>query len=1079
MSWVKDITDYILRNLEDYARTFLSTNLEVSGKSIFVNPCPYCGHNNCFSLTKGFNGGHCFSCDASGSLIKLVEDQLGEIEGRTRLGEWAGKKYNFASHEPAQSAAREQYARFQRICQKAIDYYHNRLKTIKYHDHSENEDIVPGYYQTRIRKHKLETLIKYRIGYTGGWPELKKKLLEEGYEEFEINRAQALVGLPEGYFIYPYFDEKGNLVRVNCKIFARSCRGKAKPNGGYHYDCQHIFYRLDDYLKTSHENMTGHTMIPNNLSRGDKEGVFFAHPKDLKSKKKKYLILVEGENDVQSTDEALQELPSSYQKNFMVWGFGGNTPEGFFDNDLLREFDEIYEAFDLDDAGDKYREQLNNELPDVKVKHLEWPEQYNDIDEFLKNDKDAIEIFKNSLDMAKIQETDGYKVWRDGTRHHWEIKNRFIGIRYEIDYLKPNRTLSGDLLVYNGKMMYEKRVGKDIESINLTPDKNILKLALSNEINNYYHDIRWVDNEPQRTMDELLDIFHLSKFKSEIIKQIAWYIFHAPAKKYELLVRQVQRKIKSEIDVAEILREVNGYENQEVDLLRAPQKIQLAQSFFPEKGDGYMYFAKMVKDDDAPKMVPCLLSNRKEEIRLDLLKKKTPQSLLLIHNKYELPTEVETNVRDVENLSLQYEWIHKWINDEIDEMSYHPSNIIQEIEGFIRSIYYSTDEVIKVLALWIYATYFYTLFSSGFPYLVLNGAKGTGKSTLDAIIQLLGFNPTFVVNITESALFRSIHQFGGTFILDELEYLVDTKKVNESGLAAVIKSGYSDKGEVGRVDPDTGFTTYYKVFGPKVISNINGVDDVIADRCIYVETHQAPESVLKKLVAPEKFKGERRGEAYSITSRAAISALSYFRDVEQIFETDTRLETGNARLTQILRPLVTIARLCGGDYEKYLMSFYENNVKEMKKEISMNTLEGKLEYIFVTISEEILGYAKRHWVLNTSHIYDKPIDVSGENFQIDSVHLKVLAEEMDATQDFNLKQIHAAMKNVLGKSFDIKKHRIETRMTFNDDGLIRQFGFKKNTNGYRWTLNVRQFITKQTEIVKYGNKEETAEEVLF
>jgi hypothetical protein len=1079
VSWVKDVTDYILNHLEDYAKTFLSSNIEASGRSIFVNPCPYCDHKNCFSLTKGFNGGHCFSCDASGSLIKIIEDKYGEIDGRQMLSEWSGKKYNFASHEPAQSVAKEQFARFQRICQKAIDFYHKRLRSVTYQEHSTGEQIAPAYYQTKNRKHRVETLMKYKVGYSGGWVDLKKQLLEDGYEEFEIKRAQALVGLPEGYFVYPYYDEKGNLVRVNCKIFIRTCRGKARAEGGYHYDCKEIYFRLDDFMKTAHENSKGHSMIPNNISRGDKEGVFFGYPKDLRSKKKKHLILVEGENDLLSTEEALAELPPSYAKNFMVWAIGGNSPQGMFDSELLRGFEEIYEAFDNDDAGDKYRERLNNELPDVKVKRLEIPEKYNDIDLFLKNDENAIELFKNLIEVAKIQETDGFKIWRDGQRHHWEIKNRFIGIRYEIDYLKPNRTFSGDLLLYNGKMMYEKRVGKDIESINLPPDKNILKIALSNEINNYYHDIRWVDKEPQRTLDELLDIFHLSKFKNEITKQIAWYIFHAPAKRYELLVRQVQKKIKSETDVATILREVNGYENEDVDLLRAPQKIQLAQSFFPEKGDGYMYFAKMVKDEDSPKMVPCLISNRKEEIRLDLLKKKTPQSLLLIQNKYELPLEIETNIRDVENLSLQYEWIHKWVNDEIDEMSYHPSRIIQEIETFIRSIYYSTDEVIKVLSLWIYATYFYTLFSSGFPYLVLNGSKGTGKSTLDAIIHLLGFNPTFVVNITESALFRSIHHFGGTFILDELENLIDSKKVNESGLAAVIKSGYSDKGEVGRVDPDTGFTTYYKVFGPKVISNISGVDDVIADRCIYIETHQAPESVLKRLITPEKFKGERRGECYSITSRAAISALTYFQEVEQIFETNTRVETGNARLTQILRPLVTMARLCGADYEKYLLSFYENNVIEMKKEISLNSLEGKLEYIFLSISEEALGYGKRKWVLNTSHSYDKPIHLSGDIFEIDSVHLKVLSEEIDTTQDYTLKQIHNAMKNVLGKTFDVKKHRIETRMTLNDDGLIRQFGYKKNTNGYRWTLNIRQFISKQTEIIKYGSKQETAEEVLF
>lgn len=1079
MSWFDDVSKHILNHLEDYANHFFKPHrLDKAGKSIFVNSCPFCRHNDCFVLTKGVNAAKCFSCDESGTLIQIVEKLHGEIEGRHMLAEWSGQRYNYASFEPEKAEAREKFVRFQRICHKAIDYYHKRLRSETIW--TPEEEKIPAHHQMKERKHSPEVLTKYKIGYSGGWFELKQSLLDEGFEEHEIKQAQSLVMIPDGYFVYPYFDSKGNLVRINCKLYVRYCRGKERPGGGYHYDCEYKSLRLDEIYKTSHQNLTKHVMNSDNLSRGNKDGVFFIPPGGTKGKKKKYLVLVEGENDVLSVEDALSQLPASYQKNFAVWGIGGNVTQGMFESPLLREFDAIYEAFDNDEAGDKYREQLDREMPDVPLKHIRVPEPHKDIDEYIREEENAPELFKEALDQAVSKMTSHYKMYRDGNAHHWVIKNRHIALRYEIDYYEHRKSgFKGTLLLYKNGLQSAKKVG-DLDSLGVPGEElTRLKLALSNSIVSYYHDIRWIQSEPQRTFEELLDVFPYTKLKDAVTKQIAWYVFHAEKKEYENKIRTIQSKIRIESDIANILKEVNGYENQEIDEFAHFPKIQLAQSFFPKNGDGYMYFAKFVKDGETPKRVPCLISNKKEEIRLDLMKKKDAQCLLLINNKYELPIELEANLVDVEDLSLQYIWINKWIKGGIEEFSIHPSTIIREIEAFIRTTYFTTDDVVKVLALWIYATYFYTLFKNGFPYLVFNGAKGTGKSTLDSIVHLLAFNPTFAVSITGAALYRQVSIFGGTFILDEQENMTDSNKVNESDLASVIKAGYSDKGKVYRMNSDLGFAEGFTAFGPKVISNISGVEDVIADRCIFIETFQAPKEKLDGLIDPDIFKGERRDEVYSITSRAAISALTYFQQVDEIFQTNTRVDTGSARLTQIMRPLVTIARLVGGDYEQHLMTFYKTEIKNKKDDIALNTLEGKIKYILLSLSEEMLDLSKNRWVLGYAHTYEKAptIDKVTGMFELDSMHFKVFAEELadNPTDNYSFRQLNNAIKNVMGKTWDVNDKRKATRITISDEGLLRKFNHVKHPHGYRYTFNVREFISKHAQMIKYGENQKEAE----
>lgn len=1079
VSWFKDVTEYIQRNMDDFAYVFLKAkDIEKSGKRLKVDPCPFCGHNGCFSLTKGVNGFQCFSCKAKGTLINAVEQLEGdEIEARKALAEWSGIKYNYASYSPEKEAAKQKWERFQELCKEALKFYYNRLgRKVDIN----GEEVIPGQYQMDVRKHDLKTLAEFRVGYSGGKKQLTEGLLKKGYSKEEIDVAmKEMIGFPDGYFLYPYFDERGNLVRINAKLFARGCYG-SKNAHGYNFDCNFQTLKLDSETKKKHESAHNHKMRPDNLSKGSKLGAFLFPTKGWRNKK--YAIMVEGENDLLSTYEALQQMSPVYRKEFLPICLGGNSPDGMFKSKFLRKFEAVYEAFDNDDAGDTYREQLDREMPEVKLMHISFPNECNDIDLFLKTETDSPAQFEEMLDAATVVPPKHYLITREDKGHIWNVNNRHFGLKYEITSFKyAKNAFVGTLSLYKHGIKTVAKQG-DIDALSM-PSMNEelmrLRTALSDEINKYYHNVRWVNDEPERTLDELLDIFKYTKWKKDVIKQIAWYLYHASKQEKEYNIDRIKKIISNEKDVAIILQEVTGYENQDIDLDVIYPEIHLSQSLYPLNNDAFLFFEMRVKDGEDTKRVPCLLSNHKEIIRLDIMKKKEAQSLLLVNKKYELPEEVEQMPFKATELSLQAPYVTRWVNDKLTDTELSPEFIVSEIESFIRSTYYATDEVIKVVSLWIYATYYYRLFTSGFPYLLINGTKGSGKSTLDLILKLLSFNPTFTVNTSEAALYRRIDFFGGTFILDELENLTDAKDADKSGLAAVLKAGYAENGEVLRTDPNTNHARGFSAFGPKVISNIRGIDDVIADRCIRIDAVAGPESKLRKLKDPFEYKTEKRNKIYSLTSRAAISVLNHFTTVDKIFKENTRIDTGNARLTQLLRPLVTIARLVGGDYEKHLMNYYETAIKESKQDVKLETLEGKMETILKDVSEELLGLTTNYKYINSDHVYDKEISYDEETgiFEMDSMHFKVFAQEMDTDKVYDMKDVKAAVKVALGKGFDHKENRIQTKVTIEDEGLLRQVNNAKYAQVFRYTLNVRDYVPKHVEAFK--DKERETSKPLF
>jgi hypothetical protein len=1065
LSWFEQVSQYIDDNLEDFISHFFPQSNQLKhGKGITLNPAPCCGHNDCFSFATNKPVGGCFSCGAKGTRIQMVEEVWGVEAGREELEKWSTISFNRKYESETVRENKQKENRLNEVYKWAIQFYNMQLFS--------QDPVAELAFQKQIgtniangeRKHQEEILKEFQIGLAlDNYGTFEKMMANKGYTEEELTEARKLTWIPPFYYVYPYFDAKGNLIRINTKPFKRMCLGTKKADGKSSYNCTFETYDTSKKTKKAHETETGHRMSADVYSTGEKDDAFYGSP-EVKGRKK-FLILVEGEDDVITTYEELLSLESEYVRDFTVRGLGGGVKEGTFTSPFFRQFERIYEAFDNDEAGDKYRKQLNEEAPDIPVYHIEIDLDFSDIDEYIKSPMENRMSLADMIDHAEYVENKHVFIEREnGLRHAWNAKNRSFHIHFEIDrYNFSQSQLEGIVTVFSHGELTVKKTG-GIDRMKLDGPLGPAKLALSTHLEKYYNDVAWDKNKPTREFSELIDMIKHTKNYAQVVKQIAWYLHNSNEMGYERLFQVLRNKVSDQKVIAEILKEVNGFANSEINPHSLFPKINLSQYFNVTNNDAYFYFSRVVKDGDIPKLVPCLLSNRKEELRLDLLKRKDPQCLLLIQNKYEMPFEVETAVMDPIDVSLQPYWVDKWKNNEISEEDMKPSVLIGRIEDFIRKCYYLEESVLKVLSLWIYATYFYMLFKSGFPYLMFTGPKGTGKSTLDTLVYLLAINAKIALDMSESALYRTITFEGGTFILDEVEHLTDKKVVDSNGYAKILKGGYSDNAYVYRTNMDKGGASErFSVFGPKVISNINGIEDVIADRCIYIRTFRVEESKLRGLEDPQLYKEEKRPEVHSITSLCALSALTNFKTVSESFNApNSTFETGSARLSQIMKPLMTMARFVGGDYEQHLMHFYNTEVKEAKEEIANSTIEGMIRSVLKRITRELIGLEPDKWATTKhEHAYDHPITYSPQTktFEVDNLHIKVLCEEMNSGERIDLKVVTQTLKSILGPTFDVTKSRRSTTATIADENLQKALDGKRQIRVYRYMLQADMFVT--------------------
>lgn len=164
------------------------------------------------------------------------------------------------------------------------------------------------------------------------------------------------------------------------------------------------------------------------------------------------------------------------------------------------------------------------------------------------------------------------------------------------------------------------------------------------------------------------------------------------------------------------------------------------------------------------------------------------------------------------------------------------------------------EQTKKILAIWIIGTYFHKFFSS-FPYVFLNASKQSGKTRTLSIISWLQKNGNGELqnNSSEPVLFRTAQERG--LIFDEFESI---KTKEKQTLREYLNACYKEGGVVYRIEKgrkdgkEIMIPIGHKLFTPVAMANINGLDDVLADRSICLILEKSND--MSKVKKMENFK---------------------------------------------------------------------------------------------------------------------------------------------------------------------------------------------------------------------------------
>jgi hypothetical protein len=153
------------------------------------------------------------------------------------------------------------------------------------------------------------------------------------------------------------------------------------------------------------------------------------------------------------------------------------------------------------------------------------------------------------------------------------------------------------------------------------------------------------------------------------------------------------------------------------------------------------------------------------------------------------------------------------------------------LHAFDRALEFPRREVRTVLAVWALATYFYPLFLS-FPRVALSGEKESGKSKVLGLFRETAWNAMLMVTPTPAVLFRLVHEFRPTLLLDEMERLSGE---DARDILGILNSGYKAGGSVPRCEGERKKQVeLFEVYAPVALAAIRSLNTVTEDRAIPV-----------------------------------------------------------------------------------------------------------------------------------------------------------------------------------------------------------------------------------------------------
>lgn len=245
-----------------------------------------------------------------------------------------------------------------------------------------------------------------------------------------------------------------------------------------------------------------------------------------------------------------------------------------------------------------------------------------------------------------------------------------------------------------------------------------------------------------------------------------------------------------------------------------------------------------------------------------------------------------------------------------DETAIVLSDLLDELTRFIRRYIVLASEEAQVCALWVAHTWAFGAADTT-PYLwVTSPAKGSGKTRLLEVLNLLVAKPWLTGRVTAAVLVRKVDAESPTLLLDESDAAFRGEKEYAEALRGILNSGYARSGKASLCTGQGANLGYkdFSTFAPKAIAGIGTLPDTVADRSI-------PIRLRRRIVAEpvERFRRRKvEPAATGLKERVELWAASATRTL-----TDAEPELPDEltdRAQDVAEPLLAIADLAGGEW---------------------------------------------------------------------------------------------------------------------------------------------------------------------
>jgi hypothetical protein len=293
------------------------------------------------------------------------------------------------------------------------------------------------------------------------------------------------------------------------------------------------------------------------------------------------------------------------------------------------------------------------------------------------------------------------------------------------------------------------------------------------------------------------------------------------------------------------------------------------------------------------------------------------------------------------------------------------------------------EKYYPLIAVWIIGTYQHHLFPS-YPYLYFNAMRGSGKSRLLRLITCLAKEGEMLNSLTEAVLFRT----NGTLGIDEFEG-VDRK--GKEALRELLNSAYKKGIKVKRMrkvktkDGEGQEVEDFEVYRPIIMANINGINDVLTDRCLTIILEKSSKSNITKKV--ERYESDvsvkeivtflLESQRKSDVSDGDVSVGNIYEEWNNYIEynvTNVTYYTNNTNNTNVTMfklideagidgrhleltlPLLLLSKRIDESLFRELLELFKEMVSEKKREDITESLD-------VSLIDFVSQYTNRSWII--------------------------------------------------------------------------------------------------------------------